>query len=311
MTNKLISILSPCYNEEDNVEELVRQITEIMEGLPYDYEIVFIDNCSTDNTIPILRRLAQKDKHVKVILNARNFGQSRSPYYGIIQTHSDATITLSADLQIPTDIIKELINKWEQGYKIVVCVKKDSEEGWLLKNTRKLYYRTLNRLTENPLIDDFAGYGLFDKQIVNIMRDIKDPCPYVRGIISGIGFDVAKVTYVHLKRKNGKSHNNLFSLYEIAMLGLTNNSKVPLRLATMFGFLVSAVSFVVGLVYLIFKLIYWNNFQIGLAPLVIGMCFLGGVQLLFLGLLGEYIGAIYTQVLNRPLVIEKERINFD
>ena len=308
---KKISIVSPCYNEQENVEELVRQITQVMSSLSYDYEIVFIDNCSTDNTILMLRMLTQKDKHVKVILNARNFGQSRSPYYGIIQTHSDATITISADLQIPANIIKELIDKWEQGYKIVVCVKKDSEESWLLKNTRKLYYRVLNRITENPLINDFAGYGLFDKQIVDIMRDIKDPYPYVRGIISGIGFDVAKVSYVHLKRKNGKSHNNLSSLFEVAMLGLTNNSKVPLRLATIFGLFISAISFVVGLVYLIFKLIYWNNFQIGLAPLVIGMCFLGGVQLLFLGLLGEYIGAIYTQVLNRPLVIEKEKINFD
>ena len=308
---KKISIVSPCYNEQENVEELVRQITQVMTELPYDYEIVFIDNCSTDNTIPILRKLAQKDKHIKAILNARNFGQSRSPYYGIIQTRSDATITISADLQIPTNIIKELVNKWEQGYKIVVCVKKDSEESWLLKNARKLYYRVLNRITENPLINDFAGYGLFDKQIVDIMREIKDPYPYVRGIISGIGFDVAKVYYKHLKRKNGKSHNNMYSLFEVAMLGLTNNTKVPLRLATMFGFMVSAISFLVGLAYLIFKLIYWNNFQIGLAPLVIGMCFLGGVQLLFLGLLGEYIGAIYTQVLHRPLVIEKERINFD
>ena len=307
---KKISIVVPCYNEQDNVEELIRQITQVMESLPYDYEIIFIDNCSTDNTISMLRKLAQKDKHVKAILNARNFGQSRSPYYGIIQTHSDATITISADLQIPTYVIGEFIKHWEQGYKIVVCVTKDSQEGWLLKNTRKLYYRVLNRLTENPLINDFAGYGLFDKQIVDIMREIKDPYPYVRGIISGIGFDVAKVSYVHQKRKNGKSHNNLSSLFEVAMLGLTNNSKVPLRMATILGLFISAISFLVGLFYLIFKLIYWNNFQIGLAPLVIGMCFLGGVQLLFLGLIGEYIGAIYTQVLNRPLVIEKERINF-
>jgi glycosyltransferase involved in cell wall biosynthesis len=308
---KKISIVVPCYNEQDNVEELIRQITKVMGNLPYDYEVIFIDNCSMDGTVSILRRLASQDKHVKAILNARNFGQSRSPYYGVIQTHSDATITISADLQIPTYVIGEFIKYWEQGYKIVVCVTKDSQEGWLLKNTRKLYYRVLNRLTENPLINDFAGYGLFDKQIVDIMREIKDPYPYVRGIISGIGFDVAKVSYVHLKRKNGKSHNNIFSLFEVAMLGLTNNSKVPLRLATILGLFISAVSFVVGLVYLIFKLIYWNNFQIGLAPLVIGMCFLGGVQLLFLGLLGEYIGAIYTQVLHRPLVIEKERINFD
>jgi len=307
---KKISIVVPCYNEAENVWELVRQIKILMKDLPYEYEVIFIDNCSMDNTVSILKRLAKDDKNIKVIVNARNFGQMRSPYYGIIQTHSDATITISADLQIPTYVIGELIKYWEQGYKIAVCVTKDSQEGWLLKNTRKLYYRVLNRITENPLINDFAGYGLFDKQIVDIMREIKDPYPYVRGIISGIGFDVAKVSYVHQKRKNGKSHNNLSSLFEVAMLGLTNNSKVPLRMATILGLFISAISFLVGLFYLIFKLIYWNNFQIGLAPLVIGMCFLGGVQLLFLGLIGEYIGAIYTQVLNRPLVIEKERINF-
>jgi len=308
---KKVSIVVPCYNEQDNVEELVRQITQLMGGMPYDYEVIFIDNCSTDSTVSILRRLANQDKHVKAILNARNFGQSRSPYYGIIQTHSDATITISADLQIPTYVIGEFIKYWEQGYKIAVCVTKDSQEGWLLKNIRKIYYRILNKLSENPLIENFAGYGLFDKQIVDIMREIKDPYPYVRGIISGIGFDVAKVPYIHQKRKNGKSHNNIYSLFEIAMLGLTNNSKIPLRLATMLGFVVSAVSFLVGLIYLVFKLAYWQSFQIGLAPLVIGMCFLGGVQLLFLGLVGEYIGAIYTQVLHRPLVIEKGRINYE
>jgi glycosyltransferase involved in cell wall biosynthesis len=307
----LISVVSPCYNERKNLQEFHRQVTEVMQGLNYDYEILFIDNASKDGSVEILRELARNDEKVKVILNTRNFGHIRSPYYGLLQAKGNCVVAICSDLQESPQIIKEFVKQWELGYKIVVGVKIDSEEGWLKYKTRCLYYKVLNKLSENPLIDNFMGFGLFDKKVIEILRKMDDPYPYLRGLIAGIGFDVARVPYKQAKRKNGKSHNNFYTLFDIVMLGLTNNSKVPLRVATIAGLFISAISFLIGVAYLVFKLIDWQGFNVGLTPLIIGMFFLGGIQILFLGLLGEYIGAIYTQVLHRPLVIEKERINFD
>jgi len=308
----LISIVTSCYNEEGNVEDLHSQIVQVMSELPgYEYEHIYIDNASTDQTIPILRRLAATDLRVKVILNARNFGHIRSPFHGILQAHGDAVICMSSDLQDPPQLIKEFIKKWEEGYKIVMGVKSRSQETWFLFALRTIYYRILGNLSDIRLVENFTGFGLYDRQIVEVLRKIDDPYPYFRGLIADIGFEAAKIKFIQPKRKRGITKNNFYTLFDMAMLGLANNTKVPLRLAIMFGFLVASISFAVGLFYLLYKLFNWQSFEVGLAPLVVGLSFLGGVQLIFLGIIGEYVGAIYTQVLHRPLVIEKERINFD
>jgi polyisoprenyl-phosphate glycosyltransferase len=283
-----------------------------MSELPdYNFEHIYIDNCSNDSTVQTLRRLATNDSTVKVILNARNFGHIRSPYHGILQSHGDAVILMASDLQDPPSLIKTFVKKWEEGYKIVVGVKSNSEETWPLFMMRSIYYRTLSRLADIHLIEHYTGFGLYDSQVVEILRKIDDPYPYFRGLIADIGFEVAKIEFMQPTRKRGITKNNFYTLFDIAMLGLTNNTKIPLRLATMFGFLAAAVSFVIGLFYLVYKLLNWESFSVGLAPLVVGLFFFGAIQLIFLGIVGEYVGAIYTQVLHRPLVIEKERINFD
>lgn len=309
---KLISIVTPCYNEEENVEDLHTQIIQVMSEIPgYDFEHIYIDNASTDQTVPILRHLAAVDKKVKVILNTRNFGHFRSLYHGILQAQGDAVVLMAADLQDPPPLLREFIQKWEEGYKVVVGVKSHSEEPWLVFLFRTIYYRVLGKLSDIRLIEHFTGFGLYDRQVVEILRKINDPYPYLRGLIADIGFDAARIEYLQPKRKRGITKNNFYTLFDMAMLGFTSNTKIPLRLATMLGFLVAMASFGAGLFYLVYKLIYWQSFELGLAPLVVGLFFLGGVLLLFLGIVGEYVGAIYTQVLHRPLVIEKERINFN
>jgi len=309
---KLISIVTPCYNEEENVEELHSQILQVMAEFPdYDIEHIYIDNASTDRTVPLLRKLAAKDKRVKVILNSRNFGHIRSPFHGLLQARGDAVVYMVSDLQDPPYMIKEFIKKWEEGGKIVIGIKNRSEESRMFFLFRSMYYRILRRMSEVPLIDDYTGFGLYDQRVVEILRQTNDPYPYLRGLIADINLDVVRIKYTQPKRKRGITKNNFYTLFDMAMLGLTNNTKIPLRVATILGFITATISFLVGLFYFIYKLCDWQDFSLGLAPLVTGMFFLGGVQLLFLGILGEYIGAIYTQVLHRPLVIEKERINFD
>jgi polyisoprenyl-phosphate glycosyltransferase len=307
---KLISILTPCFNEEENVQELYDRIKRVMKEYAYDYEHIFIDNASTDKTMEILRGLAAKDKRVKVIVNTRNFGHIRSPHHALLQARGDAVIGLASDLQDPPEKIPEFIRKWEEGYKVVIGVKTSSQESGLFYFMRSLYYRVLRGLSDVPLIDNFTGFGLYDRKVVEILREFHDPYPYFRGLIADIGFDIARIEFDQPRRKRGISKNNFYTLYDMAMLGVVSYTKVPLRLATMFGFFSAGVSFLVGLVYLIYKLIDWQNFSLGLAPVVIGLFFLGSVQLFFLGVVGEYIGQIYTLSVHRPLVIEKERINF-
>ena len=308
---KLISIVTPRYNEEANVEILHTQIVEVMSEMPeYDFEHIYIDNASTDQTVPILRKLAANDKRVKVIVNSRNFGHIRSPYYGLLQARGDAVIGMASDLQDPPSMIKEFIAKWEEGFKVVMGVKTHSEEPKMLYKLRTLFYKSLARLSDVQLVENFTGFGCYDQQVIEILRQMNDPYPYFRGLIADIGFPTAKIEFTQSKRKHGVTKNNFYTLYDMAMLGFTNNTKVPLRLATMLGFLSAIVSFLIGLFYLVYKLVNWQNFQLGSAPIVIGLFFFGAIQLLFLGIVGEYIGAIYTQVLHRPLVIEKERINF-
>lgn len=307
-----ISIVTPCYNEEENVYNLYLRIKAIFEDLnSYQYEHIFIDNCSEDKTVEILSDIAVKDKNIKVIVNARNFGHIRSPFHGLLQGTGDAVIIMAADFQDPPEMIIDFINKWEQGYKMAIAVKKKSKENWLMFYIRKSYYRLVRKISDVELIDNFTGFGLYDKKIIEILREVKDPYPYFRGLICEIGFEKAFVEFTQPRRERGITKNNFYTLYDMAMLGITNNSKVPLRLATMIGFLLGAVSLIIAAVYLVFKIIYWESFTVGLAPLVIGLFFFSSVQLFFIGIIGEYVGSINTKVMNRPLVVEKERINFE
>jgi glycosyltransferase involved in cell wall biosynthesis len=308
---KLISVVTPCYNEEDNVNEIYERVKAVFQTLPqYQYEHIFIDNASGDRTVEILKSMAQKDKNIKIIVNARNFGHICSPHHAILEAKGDAVVSIVADLQDPPDMIAQFIKKWEDGYKIVVGVKNGSKESRLMFTIRKTYYNLIGKLSEVELIKNFTGFGLYDKKVVEILREIDDPYPYFRGLISYIGFDICKIEYTQPARKRGITKNNFYTLYDMAMLGITNHSKVPLRIATITGFILGTLSLVVAMVYLVLKLLFWNQFQAGSAPVVIGLFFFSSVQLFFIGIVGEYVGSIQTQVLKRPLVIEKERINF-
>ena len=310
---KKISILTPCFNEEGNVEELYKQVKAQFEALKerYTYEHIFIDNASQDRTVEILKSIAAKDKNVKIIVNASNFGHIRSPFHGMKQCYGDAVMLMVADLQDPPELIPEFLEKWEEGHQVVVGVKNKSKENPIMYGIRKLFYTLVRKMSETPMIDNFTGFGLYDKAFVDVLRATDDPYPYMRGFVAEYGGDIATVYYTQPKREHGKTSNNFYKLYDMAMLGFVNHSKVPLRLAVFIGFTIAAVSLAVALFYFIYKLCYWDSFQVGNAPLVIGLFFFSAVQLIFIGILGEYIGAIHTQVRKRPLVIEKERVNFD
>ena len=309
---KTISILTPCYNEEENVEEVYNRVRAVMLKLGhYAYEHVFIDNSSTDNTVAILKRLAERDRNIKIIVNARNFGHIRSPIYAFLQTRGDAVIGIVADLQDPPEMIPELVAKWEQGYYMVLCLKTTSQENRIMFWVRTLYYRLVKRLSSIETFENYTGFGLYDRRVVEAVRAFPDAYPYFRGIIAEIGLPYCTLEFNQPRRLRGLTKNNFYTLYDLAMLGITNLSKVPLRIVTFLGFATGLLSVLTGLAYLVYKLIFWNNFEVGMAPMVIGLFFLGSVQLTSMGILGEYIGAIHTQVLKRPLVIEKERVNFE
>ena len=307
---KLISVVTPLFNEEENVTELCDRVAAVMRSVPYDYEHICIDNCSTDRTAALLRNRAVGDPRLKVIINTRNFGHIRSPYYGLLQASGDAAVIIAGDLQDPPELIPEFIEKWEAGYKSVMAVKPQSTESSAMSFIRKLYYRFVNRISDVPLVDNATGAGLYDRVVLDVLRRINDPYPYARGLICEIGFPVATVPFIQPRRTRGVTSQNFYTLYDIAMLGITKHSKVPLRLMTMLGFGLSCLSLLVAFGYLLAKLLFWNSFELGLAPVLIGMFFFAAMQLLFLGLLGEYIGTIQTQVRNLPLVVEAERINF-
>jgi polyisoprenyl-phosphate glycosyltransferase len=309
--NTHISILSPCRNEKGNVRELhdrVRAAMAAVSGVTFDH--IFIDNASEDGTVDQLRALAAADPHVKVILNNRNFGHVRSPFHGLLQAGGDAVVMLAADLQDPPELIPEFIRKWREGFPVVVGQKVNSKETPVFFTMRKAYYRLVRRLADTNLLENVTGFGLYDRNVIEAFRALDDPYPYVRGLISELGYPVALIPYEQPRRANGITKNNFYTLYDVAMLGITSHSKVPLRLATMLGFGASALSFVVGLAYLVYKLLFWDRFALGLAPIVIGLFFFASVQLFFIGIIGEYIGAIHTRVTKRPLVVERERINF-
>ena len=309
---KLISIVSPCYNEQDNVEQLYLRTRQTLELFPqYRYEHIFIDNASTDNTVEILRELAAKDKNVKVIVNARNFGHLRSPQHAILDAGGDAVAMLLSDLQDPPELIGEMIKEWEHGTPVIVGIKNTSEESGFMYGIRTLYYRTVASLTNVRVLEHFTGFGLYDRKVIDILRTrFRDPYPYFRGMIAEIGLPYKAIYYNQKRRERGITKNNFYTLYDLAMLGITNLSKVPLRLVTFTGFIFAMLSALIGTCYLIAKLLFWNYFDIGIAPVVVGLFFFGSVQLVALGVIGEYIGSIHTMVQNRPLVIEKERLNF-
>jgi glycosyltransferase involved in cell wall biosynthesis len=308
---KFISVVTPCYNEEQNIQEIYQQVKAVFKELPsYQYEHIFIDNASTDKTVEILRSLAKTDKNLKVIVNARNFGPVRSPFYGLLQAHGDAVIYIVADLQDPPTMIKDFIAQWETGYKIVVGVKSESHEFPLFFFIRKLYYKFIAKISDVKLIKNFTGFGLYDKAVIDILRKLDDPYPYFRGLISELGFKTAEIPFKQPPRMRGCSKANFYLLYDWAMLGITSHSKVPIRLATMAGFLLSIISLSISLIFLLLKLLFWESFGLGIAPILIGLFFFSSIQLFFIGLLGEYIASIHTRIMKRPLVIEEERINF-
>lgn len=308
---KLISIITPCYNEQDNVEELCQRVRGTMERLAYDYEHIFIDNCSTDETVIKIKKIASDDKRVKLIVNIRNFGHIKSPYYALLQARGDACVLIASDLQDPPEMIPEFVEKWEKGFNTVLAVKPESKESPVMFFLRKVYYNLITKISDVPLVKNATGAGLFDRKVIDILRRINDSYPYFRGLVCEVGGPIATVPFVQPRRARGITKNNFFTLYDLAMLGITNHSKVPLRLMTMFGFSISALSLLAALAFFVAKLIYWNSFQLGIAPLIIGLFFFNSTLIFFMGVLGEYIGSIHTQIRNMPLVVEAERINFE
>lgn len=309
---KKISILIPTYNEEDNVVPLTRAIIDFFSAklVNYSYEIVFIDNFSIDKTREKIEAICAKNDNIKAIFNARNFGQIRSPFYGLKQTSGDCTILMCADFQDPIDMIGEFIKEWEKGYKIVIGIKHKSKENHIMYFLRSCYYKTIKKIADVEQIEHFTGFGLYDRAFIEVLRTLDDPMPYMRGIVAELGFERKEIEYEQQKRRSGKTKNNWFSLYDFAMIGITSYSKIIMRLATILGFLFSGICLVIAAIYFILKLIYWDRFPAGTAPILIAVFLLGSLQLFFIGFLGEYILNINTRVMKRPLVIEEKRINF-
>lgn len=310
---KTISIMVPTYNEEENVELMYQALKKIFkQDLPnYQYEILFIDNKSKDNTRNLIRKICEKDKNVKAIFNAQNFGQFNSPYYGLINTTGDCTISVAADFQDPVEMIPKFVKEWENGYKIVIGIKNKSKESKMVYFLRTLYYKLIKRFSEVEQIEHFTGFGLYDKDFIKVLKELDDPEPYLRGIVSELGYERKEIPFTQPKRERGKSSNNWYRLYDGAMLGITSYTKIGLRIATILGFIVSFISIVIALIYLILKLCNWNNFQAGIAPLIIGVFLLGGMQIFFIGFLGEYILKINQRVMHRPLVVVEEKLNIE
>ncbi len=313
MHMKKISILIPCYNEEENVVPMGEAIVDLFTGelSNYDYELVFIDNDSKDQTRTLLRGLCAQNKHIKAIFNAKNFGQFNSPYYGMLQTTGDCVISMVCDFQDPIELIPQYIREWENGYKIVIGIKSSSKENKLVYGLRSLYYKFVKKFSDVEQIEHFTGSGLYDRDFVEVLRKLEDPTPFLRGIVAELGYKRKEIQYEQPKRRAGKTHNNFYTLYDAAMLSITSYTKIGLRLCTFSGILTGGISFIIGIAYLIMKLVRWNSFQAGTAPILIGMFMLGAIELFFIGMIGEYILSINQRVMKRPLVVEEERLNFE
>lgn len=311
-TLKTISIITPCYNEEDNVVELYTRVRAVVASLgSYKYEHIFIDNASEDRTVAVLKQLAAEDSNVKIIVNSRNFGHVRSPMHAFWQARGDAVIGIVADMQDPPEMIADMVRGWEEGYSMVLAIKRSSGENPLMFWARKRYYQLVNRLSSIETFENFTGFGLYDRRVVDLVKSFGDPYPYFRGMIAEIGLPNKKIYYDQPGRKRGITKNNFYTLYDYGMLGIINHSKVPLRLMTFLGFGGALVSFLIGLTYLIYKLLFWHSFSVGIAPVVIGMFFVSSILLVFMGVMGEYVGAIHTQIQRRPFAVERERVNFE
>lgn len=310
---KKISVMIPCYNEEENVKPMSEAVVNVLtKELPdYDYELLFIDNDSTDQTRPYLREICSRNPKIKAIFNAKNFGQFNSPYYGMCQTSGDCTICMCCDFQDPVEMLPQLVHEWENGYKIVCAIKTSSKENRIMRFLRTCYYKLIKKFSDVEQIEHFTGFGLYDKSFIEVLRNLDDRTPFLRGIVAELGYKRKEIPYEQQKRRAGKTHNNWTTLYDAAMLSFTSYTKAGLRIATIFGFLVAALSMVVALIYLILKLVYWDRFNAGMTPILLAVLILGSIQLFFIGFLGEYVLAINKRVMHRPLVIEEERINFD
>ena len=307
----LISVLTPCYNEELNVREIYLAVQQEFAALPqYRYEHIFIDNGSTDGTREILRTIAAANPAVKAIFNTRNFGPVRSPVYGLLQAHGDAVIGLAADFQDPPTMIPRLLEAWTAGAKVALGVKLESDEHWLMYNVRDAYYRMLASVADIDVVHQATGFGIFDQRVIQAMRTIADPYPFLRGLVAEVGYPIVRIPFRQEKRRAGSSKINMYQLFDVALQGVVGHSKIPLRIATLCGVVTAGLSLMVGMGYLVAKLVWWERFTLGIAPLVIGFFFLSAIQLIFIGVVGEYVGAIYTYVKNRPLVFENERLNF-
>jgi glycosyltransferase involved in cell wall biosynthesis len=310
---KKISVLIPCYNEEENVVQIAAAVSNEMEtNLPnYDYEIVFIDNDSKDSTRPLIREICRRNPKVKAIFNVKNFGQFNSPYYGLQQTTGNCTILMCCDFQDPVGMIPLLVKEWEKGAKIVSCIKTKSKENPIMRFFRTCYYKIIKKMSSIEQIEHFTGFGLYDKSFIDVLKNLDDPTPFLRGIVAELGYKRVSIEYTQAKRRAGKTKNNFMSLFEAAMLSFTSYTKVGMHLVTIIGFILAILSTLVGLVYLVLKLIYWDRFSAGIMPMMIGLFFLNAVELVFIGLVGEYVMSVNTRIMKRPLVIEEERINFE
>lgn len=310
---KKVSILIPCYNEEENVVPMSEAVSKLFENelQQYDYEILFIDNNSYDNTRTLLREICKQNVHVKAIFNAKNFGQFNSPYYGMLQTTGDCTMVMCCDFQDPVELIPEFVKSWEDGYKIVCGIKSTSKENKIMRFLRTCYYKVIKKMSDVEQIEHFTGFGLYDKGFIQVLRDLDDATPFLRGIVAELGYKRKDIQYEQQKRRAGKTHNNWYTLYDAAMLSFTSYTKVGLRIATILGFIMASVSMVIAVVYLILKLVYWDRFVAGMTPILLAVLVLGSVQLFFIGFMGEYVLSINKRVMKRPLVIEEERINFN
>lgn len=310
---KKVSVLISCYNEEENVVPISEAVVNVFqkELAAYDYELIFIDNDSQDNTRVLLRDICSKNPHIKAIFNAKNFGQFNSPYYGMLQTTGDCTIAMVCDFQDPIELIPQYVKEWENGYKIVIGIKTSSKENPIMYRLRSLYYKFVKKFSNVEQIEHFTGSGLYGKEFIDVLRELNDPIPFMRGIVAELGFRRKEIPYEQPKRRAGKTHNNFYTLYDAAMLSITSYTKIGLRLCTFLGILTGIISFLMGVIYFILKLVYWDRFQAGMAPILIGIFLLGAVQLFFIGMIGEYILSINQRVMKRPLVIEEERINFN
>lgn len=312
---KKISIMIPCFNEEENIVQIGAACEkEIKEKLPnYDYEICYVDNASTDKTRELIEEVCSKNKKHKAIFNVTNFGQFNSPFHGICSLDGDCVIPVCADFQDPVEMIPVFVHEWEQGHKIVSGVKASSKENGFVYFLRSVYYKTIKKMSTVPMIEHFTGFGLYDKSFVKLLRELNDSLPFIRGIVAeyGEGFNLKTVEYEQPQRRAGVTHNNFYTLYDAAMLSFTSYTKSGLRMMTFLGFGIGFIDIIVAIVYLVFKLLNWNEFAVGMAPMVIGMFGLGAIQLIFMGFMGEYLLNINTRTINRPIVVEEKRINFD